>query len=578
MTYWIQSRWHDNPIFHVTTPSSMTNFTVAGVVFERQSRPDLEVAQWKPHDWPPSVTVTPATVKRPRLDLEPGEGIPEPAADCGSGLSSPSGSPGVGEDAGSTLGPGSILDSTTPSQDNGHSTLSGIPSSSAHCSSPTNDSINCNGIDSSGNSNYLSQPQAWLMNGCPSDTDSTRSVKSELVDAPASPPSRPSSSDGSRASSGDATPRAPGDLSKYNISQFYKNFDNLSGGLDISGFSQHQHPQHQQVQQYDHQQYQHYHHLQPHHLPNQQLDSSASSTDDSRPGSQSGGASTTQLTPSSSVSLSTTATSAAAAAAAGAQAALLSANHVTGDGSGSDSGNSNMSVYMGHGQNAGSFMQTTGYPGYHQTGGQGGAYSMLHPASYSSSDASSAHGSYRVKVHKSQIQPRPSLKQAKLGVQSLSILFKMKLPLFMFISGVPRALTAVSTTEGGETCLVPGAGAKNQKASCGGLEARHVANHDPFHGPQPPSSLWTEAGPVTPGDGRPRRTPLRGLLNGLQQGAVITLNSLIIIWQKPCDQRPPDPALDNGIMGPSSSLLFFLSASLINSCSLSAVLETAGSE
>ncbi|RUS83181.1 hypothetical protein EGW08_009038 [Elysia chlorotica] len=49
-----------------------------------------------------------------------------------------------------------------------------------------------------------------------------------------------------------------------------------------------------------------------------------------------------------------------------------------------------MSVYMGHGQNAGSFMQSTGYPGYHQGGGQAGAYSMLHPASYSSSDALSA--------------------------------------------------------------------------------------------------------------------------------------------------------------------------------------------
>ncbi|RUS91360.1 hypothetical protein EGW08_000877, partial [Elysia chlorotica] len=150
-------------------------------------------------------------VKRPRLELEPGEGLPEPIIDCGSGLSSSGGSPGVGEDAGSTVGPGSILDPSTPSQDNGHSTLSGLPpsSSSVHCSSPTNDSINCTDLDNSGNGNFISQPQTWLMNSCPSDTDSI-CIKSELVNAPASPLSPPSSCDSSRASSGDATPRSPG--------------------------------------------------------------------------------------------------------------------------------------------------------------------------------------------------------------------------------------------------------------------------------------------------------------------------------------------------------------------------------
>ncbi|GFN97296.1 eukaryotic translation initiation factor 3 subunit a, partial [Plakobranchus ocellatus] len=167
------------------------------------------------------------------------------------------------------------------------------------------------------------------------------------------------------------------------------NFDNLDSGFDVSGYSQPQQPLSQYYQQPNHTQSQQHHPLQYH-----QLDSSASSTDSSRPGSQSGGVGTTPLTPASSSSL---AVSAAAAAAAAGAPPPLPGNHLEGE-SASDSSssnssnnsnsNSNMSVYMGHGQNAGSFMQTTGYPGYHQGGGQGGAaYSMLHPASYTSSDA-----------------------------------------------------------------------------------------------------------------------------------------------------------------------------------------------
>ncbi|GFR86312.1 hypothetical protein ElyMa_006049500 [Elysia marginata] len=172
----------------------------------------------------------------------------------------------------------------------------------------------------------------------------------------------------------------------------FRNLDSFSSGFDVSGYTQQYQPQ---FPQFDQQQHHHQDNQQQQHLSHlQQHDScSASSTDGSRPGSQSGGNSvtTTQLTPVSPTSLSAAATSAAAAAtvaAAEAQApSLLSLNNVTGDGNASDSGNSNMSVYMGHGQNAGSFMQSTGYPGYHQSSGQGGAYSMLHPASYSSSEA-----------------------------------------------------------------------------------------------------------------------------------------------------------------------------------------------